>query len=81
MLQQKKAEDYTIELQAKAAVLMQQIATRNGFLQYYYRILPKCSSQKAAFLVVNCLYELLFNEEMYQNYDAFRKFKNKDLKK
>lgn len=81
MNQTKKAEDYTMELQAKAAVLMQQIATKNGFLQYYYKILPKCTSQKSAFLVVNALYQLLFDEEMYQNYDAFRKFKNRDLKK
>ena len=81
MNSQKKADQYTRDLQSQVSVLMKQIATRNGFLRYYIKILPRCKSQKSAFDIVNLLYYLVFDEEMFSSYDAFRWHKNKGLKK
>ncbi|TVZ55610.1 hypothetical protein OD91_0865 [Lutibacter sp. Hel_I_33_5] len=80
MTQQQKAEAYQKELQSQLYVLMKRLATKQAFLQYYHSILSKCRSQRAAFEVVNLLYYLVFDEELYNSYDAFRKYKNKNLK-
>jgi hypothetical protein len=81
MNQQKIAEDYRNKLLAQTAELMQQLATPAAFLQYYYKILPKCKSQKAAFDIVNLLYFLVFEEEKYASYNSFRAVKNRHFKK
>tara|TARA_B100000809_G_scaffold71197_1_gene68816 strand:+ start:290 stop:535 length:246 start_codon:yes stop_codon:yes gene_type:complete len=81
MNQQKIAEDYKNKLLAQTAELMHQLATPAAFLKYYYKILPKCKSQKAAFDIVNLLYYLLFDEEKYSSFDSFRSVKNRHFKK
>lgn len=80
MNQRKIAEDYQRNINAQLAVLMQKIATPSGFLQYYYKILPRCKSQKSAFEIVNLLYYLVFDEEKYSSYNSFRQMKNKEFK-
>jgi len=81
MNQKKIAEDYKNKILAQSAELMQQLATPAAFLKYYYKILPKCASQKAAFDLGNLLYFLVFNEEKYASFDSFRKIKNRHFKK
>jgi hypothetical protein len=81
MNQQQKAQEYATSLQAQLAVLMKLIATKSKFLEYYYKILPKCKSQNEAFEIVNLLYYLVFDEELYNSYDAFRMCKNRNIKK
>lgn len=81
MKQEQIAQNYKNKLLAHTAELMQQLATPAAFLKYYYRILPKCRSQKAAFDIVNLLYYLVFNEEKYSSFDSFRAVKNRHFKK
>lgn len=80
MHQQKAAENYKNKILAESAKVMQQIGTREGFIQYYFTILPRCKSQAAAFNVVNLMYELLFGKEMFTTYSSFKKYKNRGLK-
>lgn len=79
--QQKIANDYETFILAKSAVLMQQLATDQSFLEYFYKILPNCNSQNEAFQIANLLHELLFGQEKYKSYDSFKKAKNRALKK
>ncbi|OCK44371.1 hypothetical protein BA195_06755 [Tenacibaculum soleae] len=80
MNQQQKANLYQLKIKSQLADLVLQIATSNGFLQYYFKILPKCKTQKDAFELVNLIYYLLFNEYKYTGYNSFRQVKNKYLK-
>lgn len=74
------AENYRNNILAKSAILQNQLATKPGFIQYYFKILPNCESQNAAFQVTSLIYELLFNRMLFNCYDTFRKEKNKYLK-
>ena len=80
MNQQQKADLYQLKIKSQLADLVLQIATSNGFLQYYFKILPKCKTQKDAFDLVNLMYFLIFNEYKYAGYNSFRQVKNKYLK-
>lgn len=75
--QHKAAADYEQKILAASAVLMAQLGTKQGFLEYYYKILPRCYSCTEAFEITNLLHCLLFGEEKFSSYNAFRHFKNK----
>lgn len=81
MNQQQKAQQYQTKLKAKMYDLQQQLATKSAFLEYYYKILKNCKTQKAAFDVVSLMYYKLFKEYLFNSFDAFRMYKNKNLKK
>jgi hypothetical protein len=81
MNQKQIAENYEKDINAQLSHLMKQLATPAAFLKYYFRILPKCKSQKAAFDIVNLLYLLVFDEEKYASYNSFRQVKNSHFKK
>lgn len=60
--------------------VQQKLATKTAFLQYYYVVLKKCKTQKSAFDVVSLMYYKSFNEYLFNSYDAFRMYKNNNLK-
>lgn len=78
--QNQTAENFRNKILAESAELQNQLATRNGFVKYYFKILPKCESQNAAFQLTSVIYELLFDSLLFSCYDTFRKEKNKHLK-
>lgn len=52
--------------------LMQQIGTREGFFQYYFKEIKNYSSREKAFNFVNGLYFDLYKEYRYSDYNCFR---------
>ena len=81
MKQKTNAEIYEKEIKSRLFGLTRQLATKQGFFSYYYKILPKCKTQEAAFDIVNLLHYLLFDEYKYSSYNSFRHVKNKELRK
>jgi hypothetical protein len=53
-------DNFTTKLNAMLLPLAQTIGTRNGFFEYWFKILPKCKSHKCAFDVVNFLHLKIF---------------------
>jgi hypothetical protein len=56
--------------------LMRQLATRQGFFQYYFEELPRHRTNVECFHTVNDKYCDLFGEWRYESYDSFRKQAN-----
>lgn len=80
MDQQKIAENYRIKILAQTAELMQLIGTKDAFVRYYYKVLPRCKSQKQVYVLVSVMYELIYKEELFKTYSAFRMYKKRNLK-
>lgn len=79
--QQKIANQYEIELKSKLYDLQKKLATRTGFVNYYYIILPRCKTLTAAFEITNLMYYKLFDEYLFTSYHAFCMCRKKMLKK
>ena len=77
---QQTPEQFKNKIEAMVLPLAQKLGTRNGFFEYWFAILPKCKTQKAAFDIANLLHLKIFNEEKYTSYDSFHKQKNRYLK-
>ena len=73
-------EQFKQKIEAMILPIAQKLGSRSGFFEYWFKILPKCKSQKAAFDLVNLLHLKIFKEEKYTSYDSFRKQKNSYLK-
>jgi hypothetical protein len=56
--------------------LLRQLATREGFFQYYFEQLPKHRTNVECFNAVNDTYCDLFGEWRYTDYNSFRKQAN-----
>ena len=80
MNQQQKANNYEIELKSKLYEAQKVLATKAGFLQYYYNIVGKCDTQETAYNIVSNMYYLLFNEFMFKSFNSFRMYRNRNLK-
>jgi hypothetical protein len=68
--QLQKAE---IEKQQKQIDEMRQLATTQGFYDYYFRSLKKYGNNTECFHAVNDLYFEYFKEYRYSSYDSFSK--------
>lgn len=79
--QKEKAIQYEMELKSKLYDLQKKLATRSGFVNYYYTILAKCKNFKAAYDLVSLMYYKLFNEYLFSSYHAFIMYRKKCLKK
>lgn len=72
-------EQFQQQIEAKILPLAQKLGTKQGFFEYWFQILPKCKSNKAAFDITNLLHLKIFKEEKYTSYDSFVKAKNRYL--
>ena len=79
MSQTEIANKYEVDLKSKLYDLQKEIVTRSEFLKYFYQILGKFKTQKDAFDSLNAIYFLLFAEEQFASYDAFRMYRNKNF--
>lgn len=79
--QLKIALQYEIELKSQLYDLQKQLATRSGFVKYYYKILPRCQTLTAAYEITNLMYYKLFGEYCFNSYHAFCMYRKKTLKK
>jgi hypothetical protein len=61
--------------------LMKKIATRQGFCDYYFKILPEHKTNQAAFYFLNDLYENLFGIKRYEDHHSFKSAINHYFKK
>jgi hypothetical protein len=75
------SEQFKQELEAKILPIAQKLGTRQGFFEYWFQILPRCKSHKAAFDIANLLYFKIFKEEKYTSFGSFINQKNRYLKK
>lgn len=57
--------------------LMKQIASTEGFYDFYFKSITKYSSRIDAFNYVNGLYEKYFGSKRYKNYWSFKNVLNK----
>mgnify|MGYP000047098876 FL=1 len=73
-------EQFKQSIEAKLLPIAQCLGTRNGFFEYWFRILPRCRTPKTAFYVANLLHLTIFKEEKYTSYDSFHKQKSNYLK-
>lgn len=79
--QKEIAQQYELELKSKLYDLQKKIATRTGFIAYYYQILPRCKSLKSAFEITNLMYYKLFDEYLFSSYHSFCMCRKRTLKK
>lgn len=77
---QQSPEQFKQQIEAMVLPIAQKLGTRQGFFEYWFKILPKCKSHKTAFDIVNLLFLLIFKEEKYTSYDSFKKQKSRYLK-
>ncbi|MDM1057881.1 hypothetical protein [Myroides odoratimimus] len=59
--------------------IMRQIASTDGFYDYYFKHITKYPSRIDAFNYVNELYENYFGSKRYKNYWSFKRTVNKKL--
>ena len=76
----KSPEEFKQFISARVLVVARQLATRQGFFEYWFKILPKCKSHKTAFDIVSFLYFILFKEEKYASFNSFQSQKKRYLK-
>ena len=77
---EQSSEEFQQFISAKVLVVAQQLATRQGFFEYWFKVLPACSSHKRAFDLTNLLYQLIFKEEKYASFNSFQSQKTRYLK-
>ena len=73
------AAQFQQQIEAKVLPLAQKLGTRNGFFEYWFQILPRCKSHKAAFDIANLLHLKIFKEEKYTSFSSFVNQKNRYL--
>ncbi|MCG7502396.1 hypothetical protein MHM83_10980 [Tenacibaculum sp. Mcav3-52] len=81
MNQLQQAEQFENKIKALAFEIAKQLGTTSGFMEYYFKILFKCKTQKQAFNVTNELHYLIFNHYKYNDFDSFRMSRNNYIKK
>jgi hypothetical protein len=74
---QQTPEQFKLSIEAKVLPIAQKLGTRNGFFEYWFNILPKCKSHKAAFDITNLLYFKIFKEDKYHSYASFKNQKSR----
>ena len=72
--------EYEKNIKARAFDVARILGTTQGFVEYYFRVVGKFKTQKAAFEVCNKLYFLIFGEYRYSDFRSFKKMKNKYIK-
>lgn len=72
-------EQFKQQIEAMVLPIAQKLGTRQGFFEYWFKILPKCKSHKSAFEITNLLHQLIFKEEKYQTYNSFKNQKSRYL--
>ena len=72
MDQERKALLIQIEQLEKKNELMRKLATRTGFINHYFELLPKRKTNEAAFDELNTLYNDLFGHDRYNDYNSFK---------
>lgn len=81
MTHQQKAEHHANKIKAHAFELSQKLGSTPGFINYWFKILPKCSSHKAAFEIADLLHTKIFGVEKFSNFESFKTYKNRLFKK
>ncbi|MFD0701755.1 hypothetical protein [Myroides pelagicus] len=77
--QQHLAAQVEIERLRKENEVMKQIASTDGFYDYYFKNITKYPSRIDAFNYVNELYEKYFGCKRYKNYWSFKRTVNRKL--
>lgn len=67
-------------IKAMSFDVAKRLATTKGFIEYYFKIVGCCRTQKKAFDLTNELYFLIFGEYRYSDWRSFKKSKNKYVK-
>ncbi|CAL2077703.1 hypothetical protein [Tenacibaculum sp. 190524A02b] len=65
------AEQQERNVKSRVYDLAKKIGTRNGFFEYYFKIVLRCNSQKQAFELVNQIHYLIYDEFRYNCYHSF----------
>lgn len=81
MNHKKEAQDQRQKIDKEVLGLASKLGNSIGFFRYYWQILPKCKTQKAAYLITNLMYLKIFGEEKYSSYDSFKNQFNKKINK
>ncbi|XRE42226.1 hypothetical protein ACIVBQ_000430 [Tenacibaculum discolor] len=81
MSQHQQAEQFERNIKAMLFDVAKKIGTTTGYMDYYFKILYKCKSQKQAYEAVNVLHFLIFGQYKYSDFDSFRRSRNHHLKK
>ncbi len=76
MDQLKLAQAAEIEKLQKQNEIMKQLATREGFYNYYFKTCKDAISNLDAFNKANDLYFELFKEYRYTDFNSFKRSKN-----
>ena len=71
---QQTPEQFKNKIEAMVLPLAQKLGTRNGFFEYWFSILPKCKTQKAAF-------DIAYAPQKDFGVEAIEELKNKALEK
>ena len=74
------AQAAEIEKLQKQNEIMKQLATREGFYNYYFKACEEAVSNQAAFNDTNQLYFKLFGEYRYSDMNSFHRSKNHYLR-
>ncbi|WP_435263023.1 hypothetical protein [Tenacibaculum sp. nBUS_03] len=69
-----------MNIKAMSFDVAKRLATTKGFIEYYFKIVGLCKTQKKAFDLTNELYYLIFGEYRYSDWGSFRQIKNKYVK-
>ncbi|WP_435263466.1 hypothetical protein [Tenacibaculum sp. nBUS_03] len=69
-----------MNIKAMSFDVAKRLATTKGFIEYYFKIVGLCKTQKKAFDLTNELYYLIFGEYRYSSWRSFKTSKNKYVK-
>jgi len=78
---QQSPEEFKRFIESKVLPIAQKLGTRQGFFEYWFKILPKCKSHQDAFDLVNLMHLKIFKEEKYSSFTSFKVQKSRYLKK
>lgn len=76
---QQTSDHFQHYIESQVLTIAQKLATRHGFFEYWFKILPRCKNARAAFDIVNLLYLKIFQEEKYTSYASFKNQKSRYL--
>lgn len=77
--QQHLADQAELEKLKKENETMRQIASADGFYEYFFKQIPEHANRIEAFNHVNTLYKKYFGENKYSNYLSFKRVVNRKL--
>ena len=73
-------QEHERNIKSRAFDIAKRLGTTRGFVEYYFNVLGRFKTQKAAFDLCNELYFMLFGEYRYSDFRSFRKSQNKYVK-